>query len=218
MSAASTGASEAKSRASSTSWGSVMNAAPRPRSGPRRRGRAAGSRTLTECRSMVISPKSSACRARAWPSRTISSSARSVTTHSARIFSWPATDENRMDHVFRKRSRISPIRSSTESGFGSTSRGRCRFCSSMRRCSARWSRCTERSASGTSSGGGNSLDSRPNSRACSASRSPSQAPNALTRAYSRRRSASSWRRSSPSSSRASAGSSGLAGSRSFDLR
>ena len=46
-----------------------------------------------------------------------------MTTHSARIFSCPATDENRIDHVLRSRSRISPIRSRPESGFGSTSRG-----------------------------------------------------------------------------------------------
>ena len=57
----------------------------------------------------------------------ISSSARSVTTHSARTRSPPATDEKRSDHVERRRVMISSMRSSTEMGLGSTSRGRSRF-------------------------------------------------------------------------------------------
>ena len=121
----------------------------------------AGSRTLTAFRSMTISPNSSACRARASPSRTSSSRARSVTTHSARMRSGPATEEKSSDQVLRSRSRISLMRSSTESGLGSTCRGTRRFWSSMSRCIARCSRCTERSSSGMSSGGGSSAVVRP---------------------------------------------------------
>ena len=177
-----------------------------------------GGFTLTAWRSMTISPKSSACRARAWPRRTSSSKASRVTTHSARTRSAPATDENRMDHVWRRRSRISPIRSRMDTGFASISRGARTRCASTSRFIARTRRCTDRSSRGTSSGGGSSLPGRPKQRACSASRPPSHAPIALTRAYSRTRSASSRRRASPSSSTSAAASSSGRGSRSFDLR
>ena len=104
MRAASTGASEAKSSASTTSMIGLGHSDASALVHGRRLASSiarAGSRTLSALRSITISPKSSACRARAWPSRTSSSSARSVTTHSARMRSLPATEENRSDHVLR---------------------------------------------------------------------------------------------------------------------
>ena len=109
------------------------------------------------------------------------------------------------------------MRSSTEGGLGSISRGRSRCCSSMSRFMLRSSQCTDRSSSGTPSMGGSVLPGRPHTSACSASRAPSHAPCVFTRAYSRSRSSSSCLRASASSSSASSAvSSG--GTSSFDFK
>ena len=51
-----------------------------------------------------------------------------------------------------------PCARAPRAGSARSGAARCRFCSSMSRVIARWRRCTERSSSGTSSGGGSSLD------------------------------------------------------------